>query len=141
MSLDPDFGDVKEIVLSQYMTQINRIMPDDYSNVRFRAQIIEDTLMGSVLQIRATLLAYRGKVESEVVKIEFPSTWFEGFKKEFFPQLLLKRWPVKMTTLTIPKKTEHVKVCPHLNADAMNKHLQFFYYENPPIHHGPGRSC
>ena len=53
-----------------------------------------------------------------------PATWWQGFKGTFFPQWLLRRYPVRMTDIFIT--TEFTHVCPHLKLAAKDPaHIQY----------------
>lgn len=47
-----------------------------------------------------TLHAYVWSRKENSKSVSYPADWFEAFKERWFPKWALKRWPVKITTVT-----------------------------------------
>lgn len=83
----------------------------------------EKALNGMLVKLRTFLLADR-PLEKPVIVRE-PASWWEMFKRDWFPKAALRRWPVKWveTKWLIPY---NVHVCPHANIKwPGNEHLEF----------------
>ncbi|KKM18977.1 hypothetical protein LCGC14_1660340 [marine sediment metagenome] len=67
------------------------------------------------------------QIHTETIKgDDVPVTWWDGFKEEYFPRFLKRRFPPKIRQTFTEHKTIHV--CPHLNYRTPSEerfHLQF----------------
>lgn len=59
----------------------------------------------------------------ESVNITIPTTWFQHWKRDNAPQWVLKRWPVKYSTVFVPKVIR--KCCPHVDIPDRTTHFRF----------------
>jgi len=79
------------------------------------------------LLLRLDAYVWSQKLQDETVtlSVNFPATWWEAFKKRFFPAWALRRWPVQMATVEQEHRFRTVALLPG------------FRYEQPP-RTGPG---
>ena len=87
----------------------------------------------SMRQIITMVEAYlwSNTIHTERETYQHTASWWQGFKASFFPPWLLRRFPVRMTSVTC--ETKFIHVCPHLNITAPNEerfHLQWL--KEPP---------
>ena len=83
----------------------------------------EKAIHGLLLKLRTFIMASR-PLEKPVI-IKEPSTWWEMFKRDWFPVAMLRRWPVKYTETKwiVPY---NVYTCPHANIKwPGGEHLEF----------------
>jgi len=72
---------------------------------------------------------------------EFPKTWWDAFKIQYFPNWLLNRYPPKIETIHIDQPV-YAAVCPHLQSDDKSFHLSFMakeekHFDSPYYDPGP----
>lgn len=48
-------------------------------------------------ELQSELKVFPGKTFTRGVYVDVPKTWWQHFKMQYFPEFLLKRFPVKMT--------------------------------------------
>lgn len=74
----------------------SRIGPDKMHQLQFRTYEVYGEM---VLEIQKKF--WGEKRQKEIyVKFQKPSSWWQHFKQECFPKFLLRRYPVKMQTIT-----------------------------------------
>lgn len=59
-----------------------------------RNEVINDL----VFRLKAELMAEKLEDRKQTVTFEFPKSWWQHFKQEYFPKWLLNRFPVKLTS-------------------------------------------
>jgi len=136
----------KQISMDQYRISIENIisMMELDMDVHLSSRLDQQT-RGMVLHIVANLYAKDHKETVEdwsekktVEMIEFvsvPASWWQHFKKEWFPLWALNRWPVKERFIEVKLEREvevkhvvnkHVtKICPHIKLDRQARHLSW----------------
>ncbi len=66
--------------------------------------------------------------EHSTCKVEtdgFPADWWEAVKERFFPEWLLKRYPVKYLTIKTKITNFVINKCPHINTMTDKDHIEF----------------
>lgn len=104
--LDYTAGAVQEVVLENISLRLEHVFPRNLickSDFRFVHSAISDNIYA---QFTALL---RGVVKEDSESILIPSNSWEHFKLDFFPQILLKYFPVK--TRTVYKSWQKIIVC------------------------------
>lgn len=82
-----------------------------------------------VLQMMRRLAA--GDTTEETHSIQYPKDWWQHCKQRWSPAWALKRWPVKMTTVTLPAKV--TRMCPHVELRDDIYHLRWLACEPAPM--------
>lgn len=82
-----------------------------------------------VLQMTRRLAA--GDTTEEAHSIQYPMNWWQHCKQRWSPTWALKRWPVQMTTVTLPAKV--TRMCPHVELRDNLPHLRWLAYEPEPM--------
>jgi len=121
-------------------------MPDP-TEVRFRELVLEKVTLGMsssidkglldsmtldtatdvvatriILVLRTRLLG--NQISREVLEVrEIPKTWWDAFKKAFFPSWLARWFPVRVERVEVV--TQFVHVCPHLISSQPDVHFRF----------------
>lgn len=94
-------------------------------NISFSRRKVETSLKEFLVY---KLEAYIQGLPDHKIKIdeEFPEDWWEAFKDRWFPEWLLKRYPVKYKRIYVNQKI-YKSVCPHMITDGTREHYEFFY--------------
>lgn len=99
------------------------IREEDYRdyNIQFSTRFERISAEDMVFEIYAYVT---GKVIDKIhVDVEYPSDWWEAFKDRWFPEWMLRKWPVKMTRIKI-NETRYA-ICPHLAAEPRHNHYMW----------------
>lgn len=89
--------------------------------LRTDKRVFADVGRDITFELEKKFLTYETVEES--VHIDFPSTWFEHWKRDKAPQWVRDRWPVKYTRTSVPKTVR--KCCPHLGVEERTTHIRF----------------
>lgn len=100
-------------------------------NVMYNTSVEKLTARELVLKLDAYIT---GRVADRIcIDVEYPADWWEAFKDRWFPNFMLKRWPVKMTTIKVDE-TRFV-MCPHLPSEPKINHYRWLQDYNEEIQH------
>ncbi len=105
MGREPDgAGEVpvklEEIVLENRLYSISQVLSDrEQQSARMSSvsQYYDIYLRGMVVNLTRSVWSRRIGLDT----IEYPADWWQAFKERFFPAWMIRRWPVKMTTVNI----------------------------------------
>lgn len=101
MDADIVSGDYKVNQLILERVKVNLI--DYISEAQLRNFFIEgskDALTNSIaLKLHGFLMGEKLREEKRNWKVSYPSSWWQMFKKQYFPKWLLKSFPIKYITL------------------------------------------
>jgi len=92
--------------------------------------IQENITQDLVFQLSQKVLGKKMSEETMTYTVVFFATWWEHFKSTYFPEFLLKRFPVKLKTKEVERKNVW-NICPHYDG-AFSKdvrHIEFVTYE------------
>ena len=80
------------------------------------------------------LTTYMHGMADERVQIDkkWPKTWWDAFKERWFPKWILSRWPVEYDRIYVDQVI-YKAVCPHLQDDEQNQHLEWMAFESERI--------
>lgn len=85
----------KKVELERLRFSVSKML-SGHTLAMTKLDVIRDEIMnGLVYELHTEVMAE--KVENRVQKVtfEFPKSWWQYFKKEYFPKWLLKKFPVK----------------------------------------------
>lgn len=97
-----------------------------YLNGSFRLRVVVNHMTATIIHhLTTNVLGKEDKHE------HVPTTWWQHFKQQCFPEYLLRRYPVKTR-----KIVTILKICPHIDIDydkGKMKHLRFFVGDSATI--------
>lgn len=80
-----------------------------------------ETIMGNlVYQLRAYMTRQAEKPLMKTIK--WPETWWDHLKDAKAPRWFKRKWPVRYHEEEVIAEP-HLRICPHLKADALGKHM------------------
>lgn len=89
---------------------------------RIRVDIMAHALDTIVLSIDGYI---HGMTDERItIHEQWPETWWDAVKVRWFPRWALKRWPAQFREIDIDRPLFYA-VCPHLQSDERNRHLQW----------------
>jgi hypothetical protein len=101
--------DMEEVFMDAYQVDqliLEKVKVDliDYISTAQLKNFDIETLKNSmtnaiVLKLRGFLMGEKLREERKDWKVSYPSSWWQMFKRQYFPKWLLKRFPVRHTTL------------------------------------------
>lgn len=95
------------IELDLLQVGITQVVDDEFAVHRLKLETSRHDFL------RAMVLKLKGYVLSENLEryeIKYPKDWWEAFKERWFPDRLLKKYPVKYTTEVIDLKALYPKL-------------------------------
>ena len=91
----------------------------------------EDYVLGAIVhQVRGYLWSNKVHHETTTEKKTYPATMWEELKESFAPRWFKHRFPVGYYTEVIRHEHNHYHMCPHLNIDTQEEHLDFLKYSD-----------
>jgi len=101
----------------------------------------EDIITQSIIK-QITFYLWGNKVNEEnhddVVRI-YPATMWEELKRDFWPNWLKRKFPIRYSKDIEHRTTKHYHVCPHLNYKDDHAHLRFLMLNDAYVDHSPTR--
>ena len=80
---------------------------------------LTDTLVAAV-----KMAIFGRNIQDTVIEtFEYPASWWQVFKQQYFPVFLKKKFPIRMISKNVVM--QHYHVCPHLNIEPQKKHVKF----------------
>lgn len=67
----------------------------------------------------------------DVVVARVPRTWWEHCKRDFLPEWVRNRWPVRERAIRYSYTYAENRVCPHINATGTGSHVEFVLNDGP----------
>ena len=128
-------NNIKDVILQKFDYAISTRIDLDhlyYGNIDSKAYIVDGICNNMILQINGFVWGEKG-VKSKV--IEYPKDWKEAFKERWFPNFLLKRFPVVYTTheisfdLIYPNFKPNIpdeKYVTHCNIKILNSYKPYY---------------
>ncbi len=87
---------------------------------------VEDIVSDAIIQrLRFYLLANKVHDEDNETAKTYPATMWEELKRDFWPNWLKRRFPVRYSRDVTHHNHKHYHVCPHLDYKDNRKHLDF----------------
>jgi len=130
--------DIKDVILQKLDYAISTRIDLDhmyYGNINSKAYIVDAICNDMMLQINGFVWGEKG-VKLKV--IEHPKDWKEAFKERWFPNFLLKRFPVIYTTHEISFDLMYPNFKPNIPDEKYSTHCNIKvldslpkYYESP----------
>ena len=126
MSGKYDMVQMDRITLEKIQFNIQQmISPSLLRDMRYES--IEDIAMQSIIK-RLTFYLWGNKVNEEeyddTVSV-YPATMWEELKRDFCPDWLKRKFPVRYSRDVTHHTTKHYHICPHLNHKPDREHLDF----------------
>jgi len=87
---------------------------------------VEDIGKELVYRLSTSILCEK-KTEEIVLEIWFPTTWFQMFKKRWFPTFILKRFPVKEESHSQIYEVNHMVAYPEFSKVIPNEKIVRFF--------------
>lgn len=78
------------------------------------------------LQLNAYVWAQKLQDEQVALSVSYPSTWWQAFKQRWFPARVLRRWPVRKTTVSKSHRFRTLALFPGYSYEAperLGEHL------------------
>ena len=128
-------NNIKDVILQKFDYAISTRIDLDhmyYGNINSKAYIVDGICNNMILQINGFVWGEKG-VKSKV--IEHPKDWKEAFKERWFPNFLLKRFPVVYTIhelsfdLMYPNFKSNIpdeKYATHCNIKVLNSYKPYY---------------
>jgi hypothetical protein len=114
---------ITEVVADTQTIAVRRILPD-WLLIKSELRHLDLISEHLALELRAYVLE---RVHEEQ-PIAVPSSWWQHFKADCFPEFLLRRWPIRYDT---PTYQRIVHMCPHATEDwakHRDKHVLFLLF-------------
>lgn len=120
-----DFEELTRLTLEK--VEIGAQMNISYAAAQhMKAEVLSDA---AARQLVAAVTAYMwgNQIHREVTgHVEYPASWWQGFKQSFFPDWLKRHYPVRYERKETSVKFVHT--CPHLRIETRDDervHLQY----------------
>ena len=121
-----DTATVDKVTLKKIQFHISHMMsPALMDDMRLVSE--SDISTDSIIR-HLSFFLYSNRVnveERDDVVHTYPATMWEELKRDFWPQWLKRRFPVRYSRDITHHTTVHNHVCPHLNYKDNRKHLDF----------------
>jgi len=86
-----------------------------------------------IKQLTFYLLGNKVHVEEYDTKKTYPATMWEELKRDFCPEWLKRKFPVRYSSDITHHKETHIHVCPHLNYKTDSAHLNFMTFDDKKL--------
>lgn len=98
------------LTLKKYPVRVRQLLSDHNIKCSTEIEVWQDHALESMVFQLTAYLACNEKVETRYLEVS--ATWFDEFKKQYFPIWAIRKWPVKTKLLPYEHK---IAVCPHAN--------------------------
>ena len=112
---------LNQITLELFKRRIQSCVSDSFLMRMEHKEYTDVIFQETIHALEFEIFGIKRTIKREITR---PFDWWEAVKERFFPNWLLKKFPVKFET--IPIDIEVYKVCPHLNRAAEFDHINFF---------------
>ena len=134
MKSEQDMVTMDRITLEKIQFNIQQMVSSALlSDMRY--ETMEDISTQSLSQ-RLTFYLWGNKVHEEscesVVRV-YPATMWEELKRDFCPNWLKRKFPVRYSRDVTLHNHKHYHVCPHLNHKDDRKHLDFLILDDVEV--------
>ena len=144
------FGTVEQVELAQVRLAFRRHLKDLGLDCRHDVQVFKDYMIREIVyELNATILGKRHTVDHRTVTVtaiataavDIPSDWWQAVRQRWAPSWWLKRWPVKLRTVSDTKREtksetiarEVLKTCPHIRVPEQRRHVEFLMMPEPGV--------
>lgn len=119
---------IMEVAVSQMLSEED--MEGLASRLRFEDRI--DLLTRRMIYTLRGSVTGKDKVDTYHRYFRWPENWIEAFKERWFPEFLLRRYPVKYHNETVVSSYHHTKLCPHLSLGNERDHIEWLFLDFEP---------
>lgn len=91
----------------------------------------EDVSRHLVAQLTMYCVTKEQNQEKMQGSVSYPSTWWQFFKRRYFPKWWLKKYPVKVTRINYDMMRVF-KICPHIETKENATHAEWLEYNTTP---------
>lgn len=126
MKSEQDMVTMDRITLEKIQFNIQQMISLALLN-EMRFESVEDITAQFFIQ-RLTFYLWGNKVHHQEVDSQvrvYPATMWEELKRDFWPEWLKRRFPVRYSRDITHVTHNHYHICPHLNYKGDRKHLDF----------------
>lgn len=116
--------EVKRVIIHQKECKAQIRVPLHMLNTSNIYATIDKYSNSLVLQL-STLISENTSTTITEEYLFLPATWWQQFKVEYFPEWLLKYFPIAKKKYTILHEFHTTNICPHLETDPTKTHLEF----------------
>lgn len=88
----------------------------------------EDLIRGTLMH---TISGFVACEKQKPFEVSYPKTWWQHFKQRWFPQWILKKYPVVQTTITASVKTLYPHLRSKLPLDLMGPSVMLMVNDGP----------
>ena len=109
----------RSVLMDRLYLQFHKIIPDlAMSRGQFEfATHLDQTMVGTIAQLRGWLLDGHKIQRTDSETIEFPASPWQFFKQRYMPKWFLSHWPVIMDERAIRVAVHHHYICPHVSIE------------------------
>ena len=138
-----DMGSVDKVTLQKIQFGIQQMMSSALMDDMRYESINSIETQSIIKQLTFYLWSNKVNVEEYDTKKTYPATMWEELKRDFCPNWLKRKFPVRYSRDVTHHTVTHWHVCPHLNYKTDDAHLNFMMCddtklkaENYEIHKG-----
>ena len=126
MKMTNDAKNIVEVVLQRIPIQCAAEIPVELLEGNY--ELTMQRLIGKRDMMLMNMSSYILGMPKERIEVDkkWPATWWDAFKERWFPQWMLRRWPVEYERIYIDQQIFHA-VCPHLNVKDKSTHVKWMY--------------
>jgi hypothetical protein len=90
---------------------------------------MDHTIRAMVFDLEAVLIGKKYQMDTVTASacVTVPADWWQALRERWFPKFWLRRWPVRMKTVSDSKTVVQsmTKVCPHIRVPGEERHIRF----------------